>query len=107
VQRSRQQQRAVLVVRAVGAVTGIPALLLYPATTPSVALPHRQFAPGTLLLSRSHNGGMPNGPSCCASVSHDERIARVMAFESLATDVAGPVRRGVANVFAGLRRTNP
>jgi hypothetical protein len=40
-------------------------------------------------------------------VSHDERIALVMAFESLATDVAGPVRRGVANVFAGLRRTNP
>jgi hypothetical protein len=37
-------------------------------------------------------------------VSHDERIARVMAFVSLADDVAPGARRGLANVYAVFRR---
>lgn len=63
-----------------------------------------RFPPATMLLSRASGGGLPNGPSCCGSVSRDERIGRVIAFESLATDIAQPVRRGTANVFAVVRR---
>ena len=99
VRRARLQQSAGLVAATIGL-----GLFAYPAASPSVALPHRQFAATTFLLSRSHGGALPNGPSCCASVSHDERVARVMAFESLATDIAGPVHPGAANVFAVLRR---
>lgn len=58
-----------------------------------------RFPPSTTLLSRSSAGGIPNGPSCCASVSRDERIARVIAFESQAGDIAPGTRRGTANIF--------
>jgi hypothetical protein len=64
----------------------------------------REFRPASFLLSRSVSGAHPNGPSCCGVVSHDERIGRVMAFESTATDIARPVRRGVANVYAVFRK---
>ncbi len=58
----------------------------------------------TWLLSRSEHGGLPNAASCCGVVSHDERIGRVMAFESLANDITAGARRGVVNVYAVLRK---
>lgn len=42
--------------------------------------------------------------SCCAAVSRDERVARVITFESLATDIVAGTRGGVANVFVVKRR---
>ena len=41
----------------------------------------------TTLLSRAFDGGVPNGPSRHAAVSHDQRIARVIAYESDASDI--------------------
>jgi hypothetical protein len=70
---------------------------------PSVA-GAREFAPSTFLLSRSAAGGLPNGASCCGVVSHDERIGRVMAFESWASDITPGVRYGVANIYAVFRK---
>jgi hypothetical protein len=64
----------------------------------------RKFYPSTFLLSRSSTGGLPNGASCCGVVSHDERIGRVMAFESWASDIRPGTRYGAANVFAVFRK---
>ncbi|HEU0316264.1 MAG TPA: hypothetical protein VFR49_02975, partial [Solirubrobacteraceae bacterium] len=73
------------------------------AVSPS-GLTGPQFAPATLLLSRSEHGGLPNGPSCCGVVSHDQRIGAVMAFESTASDITHGARLGTPNVYAVLRR---
>ena len=40
----------------------------------------------TFLLSRAADGGFPNGDSRNPAVSHDQRIARVMAYESDASE---------------------
>lgn len=81
------------------AVAALLCALALPASAPAA-----RFPPSTMLLSRSASGGVPNGPSCCASISRDERIGRVIAFESTASDVARGTRRGVANVFVVVRR---
>lgn len=48
----------------------------------------------TFLLSRAADGGFPDGPSRNAVVSHDQRIARYMAYESDASNiVAGDSNR--------------
>src|SRR6478752_5352882 len=41
----------------------------------------------TTRLSRAFDGGVPNGPSRHAAVSHDQRIARAIAYESDASDI--------------------
>jgi hypothetical protein len=64
----------------------------------------REFYPSTFLLSRAAARGLPNGASCCGVVSHDERIGRVMAFESWASDITPGARYGVANVYAVFRK---
>lgn len=73
------------------------------AAVPGVAVAAR-YEPYTLLFSRAAAGGFPDGPSCCGAVSRDERTAQVMAYESLADDIAPGARRGVANVYAVGRR---
>lgn len=57
----------------------------------------------TFLLSRSLDGGIPNGPSRNASVSHDQRIARVIAYESDASDIVAGDSNGLTDVFVVTR----
>jgi hypothetical protein len=87
-----------------GAAVAMALATLRPVPALAGPFPHRQWAPDTTLLSQARRGGLPDGPSCCGVVSHDERIASVMAFESLADDIAPGARLGVANVFAVFRR---
>jgi hypothetical protein len=53
----------------------------------------------TFLLSRSYNGGIPNGESRNASISRDQRIARVAAYESDASNIVRGDDNGVTDVF--------
>jgi hypothetical protein len=53
----------------------------------------------TFLLSRASDGGLPNGVSRNPSVSHDQRIARVIAFESDATNLVTNDTNGLTDVF--------
>jgi hypothetical protein len=57
----------------------------------------------TQLISRSLDGGVPNGPSTNAVISNDRRWARVIAFESEASDLVPGDVNGVKDVFAVLR----
>ncbi len=57
----------------------------------------------TLLLSRAHDGGFPNGPSRNAFVSADQRVARVVAYESDATNIVPGDDNGVTDVFVAKR----
>jgi hypothetical protein len=58
----------------------------------------------TILISRAADGGTPNGPSINAVISGDRRYARVIAFESEASDLVRGDTNGVKDVFA-VRRT--
>jgi len=54
----------------------------------------------TFLLSRSADGAIPDGPSRNPAVSHDARIARLMAYESDATNiVANDANGSTPDVF--------
>lgn len=53
----------------------------------------------TFLLSVAADGGFPDGPSRNPTVSHDQRIARFMAFESDATNIVGGDTNGRTDVF--------
>src|SRR5436190_17272278 len=53
----------------------------------------------TFLLSRAFDGGLPNGVSRNPAVSHDQRIARVIAFESDATNIVANDTNGLTDVF--------
>ena len=60
----------------------------------------------TLLLSRSLDGGFPNGPSRNGAFSQDRQLATLAAYESDASDiVAGDVNR-TTDVFL-VRRARP
>jgi len=58
----------------------------------------------TTLISRAADGGTPNGPSINAVISGDRRYARVIAYESEATDIVRGDTNGVKDVFAVKRR---
>lgn len=60
----------------------------------------------TFLLSRSADGGFPNGPSRNPAVSHDQRIARLMAFESDASNIVPGDTNGQTDVFV-VNRAGP
>jgi WD40-like Beta Propeller Repeat len=53
----------------------------------------------TFLLSRAYDGGLPNGVSRNAAVSHDQRVARAIAFESDATNIVPNDTNGLTDVF--------
>jgi hypothetical protein len=57
----------------------------------------------TELISRSLDGGVPDGASTHAVISNDKRYARAIAFESQATDLVANDTNGVQDVFAVLR----
>jgi hypothetical protein len=52
----------------------------------------------TFLLS-SANGAFPNGPSRNAAISHDQRIARYIAYESDASNLVAGDANGMTDVF--------
>lgn len=60
----------------------------------------------TFLLSRSYSGGIPNGESRNASISRDQRIARVGAYESDATNIVRGDTNGFTDVFM-VKRARP
>lgn len=53
----------------------------------------------TFLFSRSVSGGIPNGVSRNGTLSHDQRIARVAAFESDASNIVNGDTNGVTDVY--------
>ncbi len=54
----------------------------------------------TFLLSRAADGGFPNGPSRSPAVSHDGRVAQLMAYESDASNIVAGDVNGQTDVFA-------
>lgn len=60
----------------------------------------------TFLLSRSYTGGIPNGESRNASISRDQRIARVAAYESDASNIVRGDTNGYTDVFM-VKRARP
>jgi hypothetical protein len=60
----------------------------------------------TFLLSRAFDGGLPNGVSRNAAVSHDQRIARDIAYESDATNIVPNDTNGFTDVFV-VHRAGP
>ena len=60
----------------------------------------------TFLLSRAYDGGLPNGVSLNAAVSHDQRIARDIAYESDATNIVAGDTNGLTDVFV-VHRAGP
>ena len=60
----------------------------------------------TYLLSKSVTGGIPNGPSRNPVISQDQRVAKIAAFESDATDLVANDVNGVTDVFF-MRRAEP
>ena len=70
------------------------------AAAPAAAAQDRDQLQSTQLISRSLDGGMPNGPSTNAVISSDRRYARVIAFESEATNLVAGDTNGVKDVFA-------
>jgi hypothetical protein len=55
---------------------------------------------GTKLISRALDGGIPNAPSTSPVISGDARFARVVAFQSAATNIVTGDTNPVEKVFA-------
>ena len=53
----------------------------------------------TVLISRARDGGLPNGPSTNAVISNDRRWARVIAYQSDASNLVAGDRNGLTDVF--------
>jgi hypothetical protein len=73
------------------------ALLL---TAPAGAASTRASQQTTLLVSRARDGGLPNGPSTNAVISSDRRWARLIAFQSDASNLTRNDTNGFTDVFA-------
>lgn len=58
----------------------------------------------TQLISRAAGGGTPNGPSTNAVISGDRRYARIIAFESDASDLVRGDANGQKDLFAVKRK---
>src|SRR5438067_7703416 len=57
----------------------------------------------TWLISKNRHGRRPNGPSTHGVISGDRRFARVIAFQSEASDLVAGDTNGASDVFAMLR----
>jgi hypothetical protein len=70
----------------------------------------RHEVQSTQLISRAVGGGAPNGPSSNAVISNDRRWARIIGFESEASNLVRKDTNGVRDVFivrrAGSYRNN-
>jgi hypothetical protein len=65
-----------------------------------LALPSAASAQSTSLISRAADGGAANGASTNAVISGDRRYARIIAFESDATNLVRGDTNGQKDVFA-------
>jgi TolB protein len=54
----------------------------------------------TQLISHAYDGGLPNAPSTNAVISNDKRYARVVAYQSNASNIVRGDTNGVTDVFA-------
>src|SRR3954470_5235891 len=63
---------------------------------------HAESQRTTFLLSTA-NGAFPNGASRNAAVSHDQRIARYMSYESDASNIVDGDSNGQSDVFLVIR----
>ena len=84
------------------AVAGLAAAVGSATAGPTAAGSERNQT--TTLISRSVDGGLPNGPSTNAVISGDRRWARVIAFESEASNLVRGDTNGHKDVFA-IKRT--
>ncbi|HEY2604350.1 MAG TPA: hypothetical protein VGI67_22525 [Thermoleophilaceae bacterium] len=82
---------------------GLLCAVLIPAGT---AFAQADSSRTTFLLSRAYDGGLPNGVSRNAAVSHDQRVARDIAYESDATNIVPGDTNGLTDVFVA-RRAQP
>jgi hypothetical protein len=57
----------------------------------------------TFLLSKAADGGFPNAPSRNAAVSHDQRIARYIAYESDASNIVAGDTNHATDIFLVFR----
>jgi hypothetical protein len=85
-------------VAAAAAATLVLAVAGASAVQPVRSAASRQQA--TLLISRSLDGGVPNGTSTNAVISGDKRYSRVIAFQSDASDLVAGDTNGVTDIFA-------
>jgi hypothetical protein len=89
--------------RITGAALVVAALATTAATvaaTPDPGVSQAGRPTSTTLLSRALDGGTPNGPSTNAVISGDRRFARIVAFESEASDLVRGDTNGQKDVFA-------
>jgi hypothetical protein len=87
-----------------GAVAALTVALGALALIPAAPAHARTSERTTFLLSRAADGGFPNGNSRNPSVSHDQRIARVMAYESDASNLVAGDGNNTTDVFIVRRR---
>src|SRR3954451_23742084 len=71
--------------------------------TPAGGVGARTESQRTTFLLSSAQGSFPNGPSRNAAVSHDQRIARYMAYESDASNIVDGDTNNATDVFLVIR----
>jgi hypothetical protein len=71
--------------------------------TPAAGVGARAESSRTTFLLSSAKGSFPNGPSRNASVSHDQRIARYIAYESDASNIVDGDSNNATDVFLVIR----
>jgi hypothetical protein len=71
--------------------------------TPAAGVGARSESQRTTFLLSTAQGSFPNGPSRNAAVSHDQRIARFMAYESDASNIVDGDTNNATDVFLVLR----
>lgn len=96
---SRGRRLAATLAGAAAVVLAAPAIEAAQAGCP------QDCSPKTFLLSQTPAGDIPNGPSKNSTISHDDRIASVVGFESLASDLVPGDVNGKSDVFVVHRRT--
>ena len=84
----------------VGAALGLGALAVGLGPVSDAPAKTRADLQNTRLISRSLDGGIPNGPSTNPAISSDRRYAKLIAFESEASDLVAGDGNGVKDVFA-------
>ncbi|MFY9488313.1 MAG: hypothetical protein WAP35_06420 [Solirubrobacterales bacterium] len=76
------------------AVAAISAVMMIPSAASAA-----ESLRTTFLFSRSMNGGVPNGPSSNGVMSHDQRIGRVAAYQSDASNIVMGDTNSMTDVF--------
>jgi hypothetical protein len=73
--------------------------------TPAAGVGARSESQRTTFLLSTAKGSFPNGPSRNAAVSHDQRIARYIAYESDASNIVDGDNNNATDVFLVIRAT--